>query len=152
MSKFVSELQALLQRHNLHLQGSIRVVSLNDSRWDAETATLQWQDTRKLPEGIDRTGPFLDASIDELPQKPQDCNLGFRGYVRGDYQGYQSPVDGRWIDGKREHHEALKRNGCRILEKGESERSMKSREAAYEQSVKDTASKMVESAVAKLGF
>lgn len=41
--------------------------------------------------------------------------------VRGDYEAYECPVTGKWIEGKRQHEENLKRTGCRILEPGETE-------------------------------
>jgi hypothetical protein len=42
--------------------------------------------------------------------------------VHADLPGYQSPVDGRWIEGKRARIEDLKRNNCRPWEGMESER------------------------------
>jgi hypothetical protein len=32
--------------------------------------------------------------------------------VRGDLPGYASPVDGRWIDGRRARRDDLERNDC----------------------------------------
>ena len=42
--------------------------------------------------------------------------------VQTDLPGYQSPIDGRWIEGRRARTEDLKRNGCRPWEGMESER------------------------------
>jgi putative FmdB family regulatory protein len=42
--------------------------------------------------------------------------------VQPDLPSYQSPIDGRWIDGKRQRTEDLRRNGCRPWEGMESER------------------------------
>lgn len=39
--------------------------------------------------------------------------------VMRDIKPYRSPIDGRWIDGKRERREDLKRNGCREVDPGE---------------------------------
>lgn len=36
--------------------------------------------------------------------------------VQADLPAYQSPIDGRWIEGKRARTEDLKRNGCRPWE------------------------------------
>ena len=36
--------------------------------------------------------------------------------VQADLPGYQSPIDGRWIEGRRARTEDLKRNGCRPWE------------------------------------
>ena len=41
--------------------------------------------------------------------------------VRGDLPGYESPIDGRWIEGRRARHEDLRRSGCRPYEDGEKE-------------------------------
>ena len=41
--------------------------------------------------------------------------------VFGDYQGYVSPVSGRWIEGRRARTEDMARNGCRPYESGERE-------------------------------
>lgn len=39
--------------------------------------------------------------------------------VLGDYPGYQCPVSGQWIEGRKAHNENLARTGCRVLEPGE---------------------------------
>lgn len=41
-------------------------------------------------------------------------------YVQGDLQGYDCPVSGKWIEGRKAHEDNLKRTGCRLLEPGES--------------------------------
>src|SRR5258708_13417503 len=41
--------------------------------------------------------------------------------VRGDLPGYTSPIDGRWIEGRRARLEDLRRNNCRPYETGEKE-------------------------------
>lgn len=47
--------------------------------------------------------------------------------VRGDYAGYQCPVTGDWIEGRKAHQENLKRHGCRVLETGEREEAARRR-------------------------
>lgn len=42
--------------------------------------------------------------------------------VRADLPGYQSPIDGRWIEGRVARNEDLRRNGCRPWEGMEAER------------------------------
>lgn len=42
--------------------------------------------------------------------------------VQADLPGYQSPIDGRWVEGRRARVEDLKRNNCRPWEGMESER------------------------------
>ncbi len=44
--------------------------------------------------------------------------------VRGDYAGYNCPVTGAWIEGRRAHEENLKKHGCRVLEPGETQRAV----------------------------
>lgn len=46
-----------------------------------------------------------------------------------DYPGYQCPITGTWIEGRRAHRENLKKHGCRVLESGEKEAAVKYREA-----------------------
>lgn len=41
--------------------------------------------------------------------------------VRGDLPGYESPVSGKWIEGRRARVEDLKQTGCRPYEDGERE-------------------------------
>ena len=40
-------------------------------------------------------------------------------FVMPDCAGYQSPVDGRLIDGRTQRREDLRRNGCREVDPGE---------------------------------
>lgn len=54
-------------------------------------------------------------------------------FVRGDYAGYECPVTGQWIEGRRAHEENLKRTECRILEPGEADAYRKSLTRADEQ-------------------
>ena len=62
--------------------------------------------------------------------------------VLGDYAGYSCPISGKWIEGRKAHEENLKRNGCRVLETGETEQVRRNR--AQEESVLD---RQVESTV-----
>lgn len=52
--------------------------------------------------------------------------------VRGDYAGYNCPVTGNWIEGRRAHEENLKKHGCRVLEGGEKEAAAAFRRKADE--------------------
>src|ERR1700704_3973170 len=47
--------------------------------------------------------------------------------VRGDLPGYESPIDGRWIEGRRARVEDLRRHGCRPYEPGEKEQNERAR-------------------------
>lgn len=46
-----------------------------------------------------------------------------------DYAGYQCPVSGDWIEGKRAHRENLKKHGCRVFEAGEKEEMLRNKAA-----------------------
>lgn len=41
--------------------------------------------------------------------------------VTPDFRGYDCPVTGKWIEGRRAHTENLKKNECRVLEAGETD-------------------------------
>lgn len=41
--------------------------------------------------------------------------------VIGDYAGYNCPITGAWIEGRRAHEENLARHGKRVLEPGETD-------------------------------
>lgn len=70
-------------------------------------------------------------------REPQSCSCGAtaekiisKPMVAVDYPAYQSPASGRWIDGKKAHHEELKRTGCRIFEPGERKDAERRKQAA----------------------
>jgi len=61
--------------------------------------------------------------------------------VRGDYPGYDCPITGKWIEGKRAHEENLKLHDCRVLEEGETAARIAARqreEAEWEASLDAT--------------
>ncbi len=49
----------------------------------------------------------------------------------GDYSAYDCPVTGKIVEGRVAHSENLKRQGCRLLEKGESRDQAKNVEASF---------------------
>lgn len=70
-----------------------------------------------------------------------------RPRVIGDYEGYECPVSGKWIEGRAAHEENLKRTGCRVLETGETENVSRQRaasEAALDRKVDDTVEQIYE--------
>ena len=69
--------------------------------------------------------------------------------VFGDYEGYESPVSGKWIEGKRARLEDLKRTGCRPYEEGEREQAVV-RRAAEERELDRSIDESVERAAAEL--
>jgi len=68
--------------------------------------------------------------------------------VRGDYEGYDCPVTGKWIEGRKQHQENLKRHGCRVLEGGEKEYAAKIRrdsERGLEKKVEEVVERALDS-------
>lgn len=64
-----------------------------------------------------------------------------------DQTGYDCPVTGKWIGSKREHEENLKKQGCRVLEAGETEQSTKRRaadDAALERAIDQTVEREID--------
>lgn len=92
------------------------------------------------------------SKIDERDQ-PKLCDCGIVAQrcisaprVVADYPGYNCPVSGRWVEGRRAHEENLKRTGCRVREEGEFEanaRKRKAREDAFYDDIGQTAEKLV---------
>lgn len=67
--------------------------------------------------------------------------------VLGDYPGYECPVTGKWVEGRKQHLENLKRTGCRVQESGEKEQYVERRrreEDKFDAAVEATAEKFVE--------
>lgn len=67
--------------------------------------------------------------------------------IVADYAGYNCPITGKWVEGRRAHEENLKRHGCRVLEAGETEqvsRNRKAEDEALDRAVEATAEQFVE--------
>jgi len=67
--------------------------------------------------------------------------------VLGDYPGYNCPITGDWIEGRRAHQENLKKHGCRVYEPGETEQTrarMAFEEKQLEASIESTVEEFVE--------
>ena len=89
----------------------------------------------------DRDAPVYCGQCQGLMQRRVAAPM-----VRGDYPGYTSPVDGRWIEGRKAHREDLARHGCRILEPGETkafEHRKAREEEAFLERVADSAARSV---------
>jgi hypothetical protein len=54
----------------------------------------------------------------------------------GDYSPYDCPVTGKIIEGRHAHEENLKRQGCRLLEPGESRDYLKRRDEDFDNSMR----------------
>ena len=68
--------------------------------------------------------PVCDTPMRQLLSAP---------HIVMDYAGYTCPVTGEWIEGKRAHRENLARQGCRVLEPGESAATRRAHEQAETQ-------------------
>lgn len=69
-----------------------------------------------------------------------------RSNIQMDYPGYQCPVTGKWVEGRKAHAANLKQHGCRILETGEKEAAMRRKqemERDLDRKVEETAGKLV---------
>lgn len=58
--------------------------------------------------------------------------------LASDYAGYDCPVTGKWIEGRRAHEENLKLHGCRVLEPGETRDAMAGAERRFEETMEKT--------------
>lgn len=83
----------------------------------------------RCPECGQKTAAFRKIAMrDVLPT----CHHGVESHpmqriveapaVHADLPGYQSPIDGRWVEGRRARNEDLRRNNCRPWEGMEVER------------------------------
>jgi putative FmdB family regulatory protein len=69
--------------------------------------------------------------------------------VFGDYEGYESPASGKWIEGRRAREEDFKRTGTRPYDPGEKEELPK-RIAAAERQLDATIDAAVDQTLAEL--
>lgn len=91
--------------------------------------------------------------------EPQSCLCGtvaekqiVAPAVVGDYAGYSCPVTGKWVEGRKAHQENLKRQGCRVLEPGETEsfkRNKAAEEADFDRRIEETADRFIAELPAK---
>lgn len=79
-------------------------------------------------------------------EEPAERYIAGAPMVRGDYPGYNCPITGDWIEGRKAHEANLKKHGCRVLETGETDavtRRRQADEAALEDSIAATAEEFV---------
>jgi putative FmdB family regulatory protein len=83
------------------------------------------------------SGHVLEAyATVEHRNEPQPCRCGQAAQkvilhpprVFGDYEGYESPATGKWIEGRRAREEDLKASGCQPWEPGMREQIARRRE------------------------
>lgn len=105
----------------------------------------------KCPEGHKFTAFAKVAEYQSLKQCPecaQDSERYIAGApaVLGDYPGYNCPITGDWVEGRKAHEANLKKHGCRVLESGEHQQNIargKAEEEALEESIAATAEEFV---------
>jgi len=79
----------------------------------------------------------------DYPMQRQICAPA----VVGDYAGYECPVSGKWIEGRRAHEENLRKHGCRVLEPGETQQVVDTQrrlDREFDKNVEATAEQFVE--------
>lgn len=92
-------------------------------------------------------------------KEPQTCTCGevaekqlSATRIITDYAGYECPITGDWIEGRRAHEENLKKHGCRVLEEGEREQAQavrRKQDEVLEDSIVETAMEKVSNLPAK---
>lgn len=63
-----------------------------------------------------------------------------------DYEGYQCPITGNWVEGRTAHRANLHKHNCRVLEKGERKDMQRRREEAdrkLETKLEETTSRLI---------
>lgn len=63
--------------------------------------------------------------------------------IGSDYAGYSCPTTGKWIEGRKAHRENLKRQGCRLFEKGERQEYIRNKEREIDRNAERVAENMV---------
>lgn len=75
--------------------------------------------------GMDESRQFFCLD-DEYPLR----KLISAARVLGDYPGYECPVTGKWVEGRKAHRENLLAHGCHVREEGEGAHIARMRAAA----------------------
>jgi hypothetical protein len=87
--------------------------------------------------------------------EPQFCECGEVGQkiilhaprVFGDYEGYESPATGKWIEGRAARERDFRESGCRPYETGEAQESFKRIEENFDKQAEQLAEVAVEDAL-----
>lgn len=121
MNKLLEDLAKVLAKHNVTLQGHLLV------RTDGHPQKIEFQPQAKWgPHNV--RGHSAVVFLPEIPQaEPVEFKTSRAAYVSSDIEGYTCPVTGKFVDGRRDHRENLKRTGCRVLEPGEKDQFIKER-------------------------
>lgn len=82
------------------------------------------------------------ADRDECPVCPRCSGATFKAVtaaaVVADYPGYNCPITGAWIEGRKAHEVNLAKHGCRVLEAGETSKVDAEKRRADEESYRET--------------
>lgn len=148
LDEFSADFTKLCNKYKIYPSGSLRLVDATDS--NVESFSIGTAKERYVGAVKDKTGPFMTCNVNYRQPKPVNCNTGLRVQVSSDIAGYDCPVTGKWIDGRRDHRENLKRQGCRNLEVGESRDAQKNIERETNAFCKTMAHDMVMTAVKQL--
>lgn len=71
--------------------------------------------------------------------------------IAKDYEGYDCPVTGKWIEGRYAHKENLKRQGCRVFEPGELEEFKRNKPRDVERNAEIFANEICEKIGERIG-
>ena len=84
-----------------------------------------------------------DPDTDAMVEITDDMTLAAAPAVFGDYEGYTSPIDGKWVEGRRARDEDMKRHGCRPYDPSERV-EYKAKIAAEERKLEQSVSREVD--------
>lgn len=101
--------------------------------------------SRKTYRWID--GALTLVAVDGVSTQPPSASTP---YIQGDLPGYASPIDGKWIEGRRARREDLKRSNSRPWEgRAQEEQEAAKVRASHERSLDQLAHKMAHEAWAQ---
>jgi hypothetical protein len=96
-----------------------------------------------------RTRYVWDPARKELVPAPARCSRALH-FIQPDLPGYESPIDGAWVEGRRARRNDLARSGCRPYEGREQEQKEANKiQAAREAQMDQLAEKMAHRAWAE---
>lgn len=121
MKDFINELTSLCERYRVTLSGQLLVLK---DQYPQNINYAEQAHFGSIP--VRDSGGLIFSPVKPEP-KPVSMSTLKKIQVQSDINGYTCPVTGKWVDGRRDHRENLKRTGCRILETGEKERFVRDR-------------------------
>jgi hypothetical protein len=143
MKEFIDEVIALCTKHNVTLEGQLLVHPDAHPQNLVHTGQAKWGQFNVR--GYNAL-MFSPAIPEQLPVEIKPDRII---HVQSDYQGYNCPVTGKWIDGKVAHRDNLKRHNCHITEAGEKEHSARTREENTEKHAERNSQMLAEKIMAR---